>query len=214
LFVFIYMMFTLEHALILILALAVIYYVIQHRNLLTDLSSIPDRDHPELKAVKGKHMNIFTDVWRFNDVTFKANCDDKQPLGSKSFEKCSSVTDNNGNPICYRYDHDDKKCSEIRIRAGDGSGGANGYTKEQAKKVCETNYLTHISWNEDAGEGELCARVYDNTTTVDQNKLHPNQRDSTGNKVQAWMCNRGTDKPGYQREMCCFLTKTGCSAYK
>ena len=32
-----------------------IYYVIQHRNLLTDLLIIPDRDHPELKAVKGKH---------------------------------------------------------------------------------------------------------------------------------------------------------------
>ena len=49
------MMFTLEHALILILALAVIYYVIQHRNVLTDLFRIPDRDHPELKAVKEKH---------------------------------------------------------------------------------------------------------------------------------------------------------------
>lgn len=49
------MKFTLEHALILILAVAVIYYVIQHRNLLTDLSSIPDKDHPELKKVKLKH---------------------------------------------------------------------------------------------------------------------------------------------------------------
>ena len=51
------MKFTLEHAIILILAIALIYYVIQHRNLLTDLLSIPDRDHPELKSVKGKHMN-------------------------------------------------------------------------------------------------------------------------------------------------------------
>lgn len=49
------MKFTLEHALILILAIAVIYYIVQHRNLLIDLSSIPDRGHPELKAVKDKH---------------------------------------------------------------------------------------------------------------------------------------------------------------
>ena len=49
------MKLTLEHALILILAIAVIYYVVQHRNLLTDLFRIPDRDHPELKAVKDKH---------------------------------------------------------------------------------------------------------------------------------------------------------------
>jgi hypothetical protein len=49
------MKFTLEHAIILILAVALIYYVIQHRNLLTDLFRIPDRGHPELKAVKDKH---------------------------------------------------------------------------------------------------------------------------------------------------------------
>jgi len=49
------MKFTLEHAIILILAIALIYYVIQHRNLLTDLFRIPDRDHPELKSVKDKH---------------------------------------------------------------------------------------------------------------------------------------------------------------
>ena len=49
------MKLTLEHAIILILALALIYYVVKHRNLLTDLVRIPDRDHPELKAVKDKH---------------------------------------------------------------------------------------------------------------------------------------------------------------
>ena len=50
------MKLTLEHAIILILAVALIYYVVKHKNLLTDLSSIPDRDHPELKAVKDKHL--------------------------------------------------------------------------------------------------------------------------------------------------------------
>jgi len=49
------MKFTLEHALILILAVALIYYVVKHKNLLTDLVRIPERDHPELKAVKDKH---------------------------------------------------------------------------------------------------------------------------------------------------------------
>ena len=49
------MKLTLEHAIIGVLALALIYYVIQHRNVLTDLVRIPDRGHPELKAVKDKH---------------------------------------------------------------------------------------------------------------------------------------------------------------
>ena len=49
------MKFTLEHAIILILAVALIYYMVQHKNLLTDLFRIPDRGHPELKAVKDKH---------------------------------------------------------------------------------------------------------------------------------------------------------------
>lgn len=43
------MKFTLEHAIILILAIAVIYYVIQHSNLVKDVFRIPERDHPELK---------------------------------------------------------------------------------------------------------------------------------------------------------------------
>jgi hypothetical protein len=49
------MKFTLEHAIILILTVALIYYVVNHRNLLTDLFRIPDRGHPELKRVKEKH---------------------------------------------------------------------------------------------------------------------------------------------------------------
>ena len=49
------MKFTLEHAIILILDVALIYYMVQHKNLLTDLFRIPDRGHPELKAVKDKH---------------------------------------------------------------------------------------------------------------------------------------------------------------
>jgi hypothetical protein len=51
------MKFTLEHALILILAIAVIYYVVQHRNLVKDVLSIPNRDHPELKRMKEKHSS-------------------------------------------------------------------------------------------------------------------------------------------------------------
>ena len=53
------MKLTLEHAIILILALALIYYVVKHRNVLTDLFRIPDRDHPELKAVKDKHFLLW-----------------------------------------------------------------------------------------------------------------------------------------------------------
>jgi hypothetical protein len=48
-------MFTLEHAIILILTVALIYYIVKHRNLLTDLFRIPERGHPELKVVKEKH---------------------------------------------------------------------------------------------------------------------------------------------------------------
>ena len=50
------MKFTLEHAVIAVVALALIYYMVKHRNLLADLVSIPDRDHPELKVVKDKHV--------------------------------------------------------------------------------------------------------------------------------------------------------------
>ena len=46
---------TVEHVVIAVVALALLYTIVQHRNLLTDLSGIPDRGHPELKAVKDKH---------------------------------------------------------------------------------------------------------------------------------------------------------------
>ena len=56
------MKLTVEHAIIGVVALALIYYMVQYRNVLTktstllsDLFRIPDRDHPELKAVKDKH---------------------------------------------------------------------------------------------------------------------------------------------------------------
>jgi hypothetical protein len=49
------MKLTLEHAIILILAVALIYYVVKHRNLVTDIIDLPDRGNPELKAVKEKH---------------------------------------------------------------------------------------------------------------------------------------------------------------
>tara|TARA_B100001115_G_scaffold36556_1_gene26979 strand:- start:1293 stop:1535 length:243 start_codon:yes stop_codon:yes gene_type:complete len=57
------MKLTLEYAIIGVVALALIYYMVKYRNVLTmhrnlvkDVSSIPDRDHPELKAVKEKHI--------------------------------------------------------------------------------------------------------------------------------------------------------------
>ena len=49
------MKLTLEHAIIAVVTLALIYYVIQYSNLVKDVFRIPDRDHPELKAVKEKH---------------------------------------------------------------------------------------------------------------------------------------------------------------
>ena len=48
------MKFNLKHAIIAILTIALIYVVVQYRNIVTDLSSIPSRRHPELKAVKKK----------------------------------------------------------------------------------------------------------------------------------------------------------------
>ena len=93
------MMFTLEHALILILALAVIYYVIQHRNLLTDLLIIPDRDHPELKAVKGKHD--YDKVENNNNEDFRLNIG-RDPCKIQTGEydgRYACLTDNK--PVIY-----------------------------------------------------------------------------------------------------------------
>ena len=60
------MKFTLEHSVIAVVALALIYYMIKHRNLLVDLVSIPDRDHPELKVVTRKHLSA-RPVYRLNE---------------------------------------------------------------------------------------------------------------------------------------------------
>ena len=49
------MKFTLEHVIIAVVALALIFYVFKYSDVRTDLLSIPDRGHPELKAVKDKH---------------------------------------------------------------------------------------------------------------------------------------------------------------
>jgi hypothetical protein len=44
-----------EHGIIAILLLAFLYYFFTHQSLLSDLSIVPDKGNPELKAVKGKH---------------------------------------------------------------------------------------------------------------------------------------------------------------
>ena len=48
-----------EYGIIAILLLAFLYYFFTHQSLLSDLSSdlssVPDKGNPELKAVKGKH---------------------------------------------------------------------------------------------------------------------------------------------------------------
>ena len=56
---------TVEHIVIAVVALALIYTIVQHRNLLTDLFRIPDRGHPELKVVKDKHKS---DCFWFNPI--------------------------------------------------------------------------------------------------------------------------------------------------
>jgi len=44
-----------EHAIIAVLVLALLYYVYSHHSLLGDLMSVPHDNNPRLKAVKGKH---------------------------------------------------------------------------------------------------------------------------------------------------------------
>ena len=74
------MKFTLEHAIILILTIAVIYYVVQHRNLLTDLLSIPDRGHPELKKVKNKHSSDDVDCSKKGSTFAECSTNDEDIL--------------------------------------------------------------------------------------------------------------------------------------
>ena len=52
------MKITLEHIIIAILSIAVIYYIVTHYSLLSDLSRVPDNVNPQLKAVKDKHCGV------------------------------------------------------------------------------------------------------------------------------------------------------------
>jgi len=63
-----------EHAIIAVLVLALLYYVYIHYSLLGDLSLVPNNNNPKLKVVKNKHWreqtpwdlihDIFTDpIW-------------------------------------------------------------------------------------------------------------------------------------------------------
>jgi len=51
------MNFKVEHAIIAILVLALLYYVFSHRSLLSDLSLVPHDNNPQLKIVKDEHQN-------------------------------------------------------------------------------------------------------------------------------------------------------------
>ena len=44
-----------EHAIIAVLVLALLYYVYIHYSLLGDLSLVPNNNNPKLKVVKNKH---------------------------------------------------------------------------------------------------------------------------------------------------------------
>jgi len=47
-----------EHPIIALLVVALLYYVYTHQSLLSDLSSVPHDNNPQLKAVKEKHRTI------------------------------------------------------------------------------------------------------------------------------------------------------------
>ena len=49
------MNFKVEHAIIGVLVLALLYYVYSHQSLLSDLSLVPHKGNPQLKSVKDKH---------------------------------------------------------------------------------------------------------------------------------------------------------------
>jgi len=44
-----------EHGIIALLLLAILYYFFKHQSLLSDLLRVPDKGNPQLKMVKGKH---------------------------------------------------------------------------------------------------------------------------------------------------------------
>jgi len=51
-----------EHGIIAVLVLALLYYVISHQSLLNDLSVVPHEGNPHLKAVAKKHGSWFADL--------------------------------------------------------------------------------------------------------------------------------------------------------
>ena len=120
---------TVEHVIIAVVALALLYTIVQHRNLLTDLSGIPDRDHSDLKAVKEKHLFGGKDCNKQNKK--KIN---NEPMGTLSLD-INNVPDN----ILISYYLPDNKlyykkkgnrCNDIIINA-------TAYTQDHAKKVCD-----------------------------------------------------------------------------
>jgi len=44
-----------EHAIIAVLVLVLLYYIYSHYSLLGDLSLVPNNNNPKLKAIKDKH---------------------------------------------------------------------------------------------------------------------------------------------------------------
>ena len=149
---------TVEHIVIAVVALALIYYVIQHRNLLTDLSRIPDRGHPELKAVKDKHDVLdktinFVTGWMAPDRGLTK--DTRQNMNQAHQYSSGNKTCRNMNRIQEKYSDEtkttfnfngqsktvpyrstfimDEDCSNIFI-----DPNANNMTPELAKAACES----------------------------------------------------------------------------
>ncbi len=60
------MKITYEHIIIAILSIAVIYYIVTHYSLLSDLFRVDDTNNPQLKIVKDKHCSggaLFVALW-------------------------------------------------------------------------------------------------------------------------------------------------------
>ena len=57
------MNFKVEHAIIAVLVLTILYYVMSHRSLLRDLRLVPHDNNPQLKSVKEKH-NVYAHGYR------------------------------------------------------------------------------------------------------------------------------------------------------
>ena len=67
-----------EHGIIAILLIALLYYIVSHDSLLSDLSRVPDKGNPQLKAVKGKHCSYHCDPcyagWEEDPLGADGNC--------------------------------------------------------------------------------------------------------------------------------------------